>query len=335
MQISVVIPTCNRKQRLLSLLQNLDQSSHPFLEIIIVDSGEEPLLPVDYSLFTNLAIQVIESEKSVCIQRNTGIQKARGQWIFLCDDDMEIPEDYIQKLVEHSRRYPEAIALSGLVLQEVGNKWEAGYPVRSAGMLIWNYIFQLSIWGKIQCRNNNIVIAAIKRYYQQKGNHLSKAGWPVITDFEGDYFLTPVYGLGASLVKKEWLLNSPFDEVLDKHGIGDNYGVALGFPAMAIHVLNTTFVYHRRGPVNRLQRPLQYFRRALALDYFIRSGRKPTHIKKYWFLWSLAGNFLGFLFVRDRIMLKPAFKSIWKTAWGNNPYYRAAKENRKVVEPLL
>src|SRR5687768_17940800 len=63
------------------------------------------------------------------------------------------------------------------------------------------------IWGEIKCSKK------FSRYYQQKGNHISKAGWPVLTNFTGEYFTTPVYSLGAALVKKQWLLHSPFDEV--------------------------------------------------------------------------------------------------------------------------
>jgi len=335
MHISVVIPTCNRKQQLLSLLKDLHHSSYPLSEIIIVDSGEDRLTPDDYAIFNKPDIFYLQSEKSVCIQRNLGIQKARGEWIFLCDDDMEIPFDYLQKLAEHGIADPGVGAISGLVLQELNNEWTATYPVNSTLLLVWKFIFQLNIWGEIKCRNNNIVVRKIKEYYKRKKNHISKAGWPVVTDFSGDYFTTPVYGLGASLVRKEWLLLSPYDEILDKHGIGDNYGVNMGFPANGIHVLANAFVYHHRGPENRLYRPVQYFRRVLALDYFRRIDKKPKHVKKYWLLWSLTGNFLSFLFVRDIIMIRPAVKSFWQIALGRNPYYRGARLNKKVVEPML
>jgi glycosyltransferase involved in cell wall biosynthesis len=335
MDISVVIPTCNRKAQTLLLLKNLNQSSLPLYEVLIIDSGEDKLSQTDYRVFTNLNIHYVESEKSVCIQRNVGIRKARSEWIFLCDDDMEVPTDYLQKLAEHSAGHPEAGAISGLVLQKLNNEWRSSYPINSAVMLIWKFIFQLNIWGEINCRSNNIVVRKIKRYYQRKGNHISKAGWPVVTNFSGDYFTTPVYGLGASLVRRDWLLRSPYEEVLDKHGIGDNYGVNMGFPSTGIHVLTAAFVYHHRGPENRLLRPLQYFRRVLALDYFRKVNKKPAYVKKYWLLWSLAGNFLSFLFDREIIMLRPAVKLIWRISLGRNPYYHAAKLNKKVVEPML
>src|SRR5678815_2469003 len=98
MHISVVIPTCERKARLLSLLQNLDRFTYPLDQVIIVDSGNDRLLPAEYSMFSNLDIQYMASEKSVCIQRNTGIRIARSPWIFLCDDDIEMPADYLRLL---------------------------------------------------------------------------------------------------------------------------------------------------------------------------------------------------------------------------------------------
>jgi len=335
MQISVVIPTCNRKLRLLSLLQNLNESSCPVHEVIVIDSGEDSISTNEFALFKNLSLRYIQSEKSVCVQRNTGIQKAASEWIFLCDDDIEIGKGYLEKLVSHISSNPEAGAVSGLWLQKEKGEWTATYPEHSALRLLWKFFFQLSIWGEINCSSNNFLLQRIRQHYKKKGNHISKAGWPVITDFSGDYFITPVYSLGASLVKKEWLLQSPFDEVLDRYGIGDNYGVTAGFPVAGIHVVNNALVYHHREPVNRLQRPLQYYRRALALDYFIKSKKELNRIKKRWLLWSLTGNLLDFILSGNRIMFKPAVKSIWKIASGPNPYRVAAKQSRKIEEVFL
>lgn len=334
MQISVVIPTCNRKARLLSLLKNLNQSLHPIHEVIIVDSGNDILANKEYSQFTNLPVRYLQTEPSVCIQRNSGIKNACSPWIFLCDDDVELPSDYLQKLSAHIEAFPGTGAVSGLWLQREKNLWKATYPENSAIGLCWKYIFQLGMWGEIGCTANNAVIKKIRKYYRGKGNHISKAGWPVLTNFSGEYFTTPVYSLGASLVKREWLLNSPFDEVLDRHGIGDNYGVIRDFPGANIHVLTTAVVYHHQEALNRLQRSLQYYRRALALGYFIKTKDRLKKTKKIWLIWSLTGNLLQFLF-SDRAMIRAAVKSIWVTAAGKNPYYKAAKKGQKLIEPLL
>jgi glycosyltransferase involved in cell wall biosynthesis len=335
MNVSVVIPTCNRKSNLLALLNNLNNSTFPLYEVIVIDSGEEKLQTAEYSMFKNLNIQYINSEKSVCIQRNIGIQKAVSPWIFLCDDDIEMPNDYLQKLTTHLNLHPDTGAVSGCWLQPEKDEWRATYPENSAMELFWKFIFQLSIWGEINCAANNILIKKIKQYYNSKGNHISKAGWPVITDFSGEYFTTPVYSLGASLIKKKWLLDSPFDEVLDRHGIGDNYGVILSFPGTCIHVLNNTFVYHHQSPINRLQKPMQYYRRTLALDYFIKTKDRLKKTKTRWLVWSLTGNLIRFISSANRMMIKATFRLIIVIVAGNNPYYKAAKERRKVEEPIL
>lgn len=329
MQVSIVIPTCNRKARLISLLQYLHVSTYAIQEIIIVDSSEELLSEQELSEFKNFTVRYIQSERSVCIQRNTGIREANSEWILLCDDDIEIAPDYLQKLESHIELHPEAGAVSGLWLQKEKGEWKATYPENSAIRLCWKYIFKLSIWGEIKCSCPNF----IKQYYSRKGNHISKAGWPIVTDFSANYFKTPIYSLGAALVKREWLLNSPFDEVLDPHGIGDNYGVAMGFTEK-IHVLNNVFVHHHQEIENRLQRPLQYYRRTLALDYFIRT-KNVTGVKIRWLLWSLFGNMINFLFSGNRLMIRAGFKVVWMVLWNKNPYTKAAKERKKIIVPAL
>jgi glycosyltransferase involved in cell wall biosynthesis len=334
MKISVVIPTCDRKTRLLALLQNLDHSSYPIAEVIIIDSGDDKLLPAEYSTFTNLAIQYTGSQKSVCIQRNTGIGMARSPWIFLCDDDIELPVDYLQTLVNHVVTHPEAGAVSGLWMERQKGDWKATHPVDSERELFWKYLFQLGIWGEIKCKDS-LATRNIKRYYKQKGNHISKAGWPVNTEFTGDYTICPVYSLGASLVKKEWLIASPFDEVLDRYGIGDNYGVTVDFPIPGVHVVSGTLAYHHMEQANRLKRSLQYYRRILALDYFLKTKKNLRRVKKRWLVWSLTGNLINFILSGDRIMTRTSFKSIGKIVFGKNPYYKGAKQGKKVIEPNL
>lgn len=320
--ISVVIPTCNRKQRLLSLLKNLHESSYPLGEIIIVDSGEERLSEEELNNFKNDPVVYLGSEKSVCKQRNKGIALANGEWIFVCDDDIEVPKNYIEKIAAHINTHIDAVAISGVVLQKEKDNWVSEYPVTSTKDLLWKYLFKLSIWGEIKC-NDNFLSTRLKKYYAGKGNHISKAGWPIITNFKGKYFTVPVYGLGASVIKKEWLIKFPYDEILDTHGIGDNYGLSVNFPRHSIHILNDAFVYHHQEIANRLQRPSQYFRRVMALDYFRRTNKNLEFVKKLWLLWSLLGNMLSFIFTLEASMIKSNFRSIINVLFNSNPYLKS------------
>lgn len=330
--ISVVIPTCNRKNRLLSLLSNLNSSTYPFLEIIITDSGEDKLTASEICEFSNSNIRYHCCEKSVCIQRNRGIELAAGTWVFLCDDDIEVPSNYIEKLISHITHHPNAGAVSGLVLQKVKDEWASMYSIKSDWLLLWTYIFHLSIWGEIHCGKYRLT-RKISMLYKKRGNYISKAGWPVITDFSGEHFTTPLYGLGASLIRKDWLLKSQYDEVLDRHGIGDNFGVATGFPGK-INVVNNAFVYHHEEHTNRLYKPLQYYRRVLALDYF-RRHRPNLTIKKHFLVWSLLGNLLSFIIARDKKMSYACFKAIGTIVFFKNPYYEGHKNHEKIIEPKL
>ncbi|WP_207632830.1 glycosyltransferase family 2 protein [Foetidibacter luteolus] len=329
--ISVVIPTCNRKQRLLKLLDNLCGSVYPLEEVIIVDSGEDRLQPAELSLYPQLDIQYLQSEKSVCIQRNKGVQQTRSQWVFLCDDDIEVPADYLQLLAGHAAQHPEAGAISGLVLQQEAGQWVAAYPLTSARSLLFKYIFQQSIWGPLQCADTWMT-RPIKAAYQKKANHIARSGWPVVTEFSGGYFITPVYGLGASLVLREWLLASPYDEVLDPHGIGDNYGVAAGFPG-PVHVCNNAHVFHHQAAENRISEVQQYYRRVLALDYFRSSKKGFAGVQKTALLWSLTGQLWGWVRAADFLMIKATLKAIALVALKRNPYAIGAARGKKRVTP--
>jgi glycosyltransferase involved in cell wall biosynthesis len=320
-QISVVIPTCNRRARLLSVLADLDRSTQPVLEVLVVDSSDEKLTAQDLAPFQKLRVRYLESVKSVCVQRNRGIREARGEWIFLCDDDLEVPPGYLGKLVAHAQAHPEAGAVSGLFLERRDGRWESQHPVASARSLLWSYVFQLGVWGEIRTRGP--FIDAVVERYRRSGNHISRAGWPVITDFSAPYFRTPIYSLGAALVKREWLLGSPYDERLDPQGFGDNYGVAIGFPGPGIHIVTGASVHHHKDEANRSSRATAYRRRTLALHHFITTRGRPPHVTAGFFAWSLVGQAIFHALKGDLPMAQAALATMLTVLRGRNPYSAA------------
>jgi glycosyltransferase involved in cell wall biosynthesis len=330
MQLSVVIPTCNRPDRLLSLLGDLSRSSHPILEVLIVDSGERKLDPARY-VGLPLAIQHVESTtKSVCVQRNIGIRRARGAWVFLCDDDIEVPANYLEALAEHVDTHPAAGAVSGLCLESTSSGWRGDFPVRSVSGLLWRYVFQLGVWGEIEVHGP--LIDPIVDRYRRRGNHISCAGWPVLVDFSGPYFRTPIYALGASVVKRDWLLGSPYDERLDPHGMGDHYGVAVGFPSEGIHVVTDAAVRHHREAANRPSESEAYGRRLLALHYFIATRRELAHLRESVFLWSLLGQIAFHSATGSRPLARQAVSTLWTVIRGRNPLIARRDRRRDDLE---
>ena len=334
-EVSVVIPTRNRLTSLIQLLADLSSQTYALKEVIIVDSSDQIMdIAMLNEKFPALNIKYLTSAASVCIQRNLGISKAGAPYIFLCDDDINLPEDYVATLMGHIEN-DKFGAVSGLVLQKREGDWEYSYPPASFARLLFSFVFQQSVWGDIHCMNTKLwqrpLYMIMRRYYQRKGNSLSLAGWPLITEFRSPVFRTAVYGLGASIVKKEWLINSPYQEVLDPHGIGDNYGVAMGFPSReAIHVVCAAKAYHHQSKENRLESATTYYRRLVALHYFLSKYPRFGWWNKLWFAWSLVGNL--FLF-RNKAEHRNATKKVLKLAIRNrNPYWHAAKQGQKVLE---
>lgn len=333
MQISVVIPTRNRRDSLLRLLHSIQKSEYPLKEVVIVDSSEECITTEDLSSF-KWHVRILSSAPAVCIQRNIGIEAAQGEWVLLCDDDVELPADYLKKLVAHSFCYPTAGAITGSILQpDLDTRWVDAYPVQSTFDLLYRCIFGLSIWGPIQVKENILTRAVIERY-KRKGNNLSRAGWPLVTDMDGTFFRTPFFGLGVCLIKKSWLINSPYDEVLDPNGYGDNFGVAAGFPEEGIHVLRTTSVYHYREHINRPDQASQFYRRILALHYFIVT-KLEQRVSKIAFFWSLIGLLAAFVFKLRLQMIYACGKLFWIICVVTNPYLKGKRRHQKAVTPIL
>ncbi len=320
MEVSIVVPTCNRQESLLSLLADLSESTYPILEVVIVDSSDRKLRSSDYPESIKFSIRYIPSErKSVCVQRNVGIRAASGSWILLCDDDMRVPPDYLEKLAAHVATHPEAGAVSGLWLERGKAGWQPGFPVTSTLGLLWRYIFQLGIWGEIQVEGP--LGQWMAERYRRRGNHLSRAGFPVIVDSSGEYFRTPVYSLGAALVRKGWLLASPYDERLDPHGHGDNYGVSLGFPGEGIHVVTGVAVRHEKSKANRLADSEAYGRRLLALHYLIKSRPElaTAQVDERFLLWSLVGQCAFHAATGNHPFARAAWRTLSVIARGRNP----------------
>jgi len=315
--ISVVIPTCDRPERVRSLLADLARLDDPPREILIVDASQEPQPAADLAPLGPRA-RLLRAERSVCAQRNRGIQAATSRWIFLCDDDIEVPPDYLARLAAHAEAHPEAGAISGLVLEQVGGAWASQHPITSWTALLWCRVFQLGIWGEIHCEG--LLGDLLAGHYRSRGNHISSAGWPVLIDFAGPWFRTPIYPLGASLVRRDWLLDSPYDERLDRRGYGDNYGVAIGFPPEGIHVVTSASVRHHKDAGNRPPAAVGYSKRILALDRFLDAARGRTRARRGWLAWSLLGNTLLHGATGNRDLCWASLKTLSVIVSGRNPY---------------
>ena len=96
MNISVIIPTFNRRQTLDRAIDSILSQTYQPYEIIVVDDGSTDgtadWLSANYS-----SLQIIQqSNKGVSSARNAGINSARGDWIALLDSDDEWLPDKLE-----------------------------------------------------------------------------------------------------------------------------------------------------------------------------------------------------------------------------------------------
>jgi hypothetical protein len=318
MELSVVIPTLDRPDRLRALLASLDRSSLLPREVLVVDASRQRLPPATFTAFGRLNIVYLEAARSVCVQRNAGIRAATSPWIFLCDDDVEVPPEHLAKLAAHVAAHPACGAVSGLFLEKRHDVWSGEFPETSALVVAWKSLFEMGMWGPI--RAPGPIGRALAARHRRRGNHIARSGWPVITEMDAPFFRTPIYTLGAALVRRDWLLASPFDESLDSHGLGDNYGVAIGFPAEGIHVLPDAPVYHHHAAEGRLEGGVAQERRMLALDHFIRTRPELGRTRPAHFLWSLVGAGILHAASGNPTAARAMFRAFARVVAGRNPY---------------
>ena len=86
LNISIIIPTRNRYQKLIKTINYLSKNSFFFREIIIVDSSDKKVTDIKKlkNKYKNLNIKIFHSKPSISLQRNIGLNKVRKIPIMLC-----------------------------------------------------------------------------------------------------------------------------------------------------------------------------------------------------------------------------------------------------------
>ena len=118
MYISVIIPTFDRPAELTTCVDALVAQTLPTdqFEIIIVDDGS--CVPVDAAKLLDscssfpegLSLRVIRQEnRGPSVARNRGAQEARGKFLAFTDDDCIPAQDWLERIVSGTQRFPDAL----------------------------------------------------------------------------------------------------------------------------------------------------------------------------------------------------------------------------------
>lgn len=116
--VSIIIPTLNRYEYLSDVLRDLEQQDYKNFEVLVVDQTD----PFQESFYQGWQLDLrywYQEEKALWKARNEAIQKAKGDWILLYDDDSRIDSNWIS---EHLKTidFFQADISSGVSLSVVG-----------------------------------------------------------------------------------------------------------------------------------------------------------------------------------------------------------------------
>jgi GT2 family glycosyltransferase len=129
-RVSVLIPTLQRYPYLKTVLDQLRKQTVSPLEVIVVD--QTPEREADHDIpgwYPDLPIRLLrQAVPGQCSSRNRGLSVARGDYVLLLDDDVELPPQFIETLLRTLLRHGAASASA--VVHEPG---EAGAPTHGTG----------------------------------------------------------------------------------------------------------------------------------------------------------------------------------------------------------
>lgn len=115
--VSIVLPTCNRPDDLRRCLAALGaQKTDRRMEVIVIDNRPGPASPTPAVVGEFDAVRLIaEPRPGLSYARNAGFTAATGDILIAIDDDVVVPDDWLERLVAPFAR-PEVMAVTGHVL---------------------------------------------------------------------------------------------------------------------------------------------------------------------------------------------------------------------------
>ena len=107
-QISIIIPTYNRKSHLNQALKSVWEQTELNYEVIVIDDGSTDGT-TEWLHQHHPQAQVIQLSANQGAARNVGIRQAKGRWIaFLDSDDQWLP-DYLKVQKQALEQHPESV----------------------------------------------------------------------------------------------------------------------------------------------------------------------------------------------------------------------------------
>lgn len=117
-EVSLIIPTHNRKDSLRKTLQSVSAQSFPKdkFEVIVIDDGSQVELDEVIKEFSakNLNIQkLVQKRRGPAAARNLGIKNSRGRIVAFTDDDCMLSEKWLKVIYSAHCKNPDLAVIGG------------------------------------------------------------------------------------------------------------------------------------------------------------------------------------------------------------------------------
>lgn len=153
--ISVIIPLYNKEPIIERSLRSVLSQDYDEFEVIVVNDGSTDCSAEIVRSINDPRIRLIEQENGGPSKaRNTGIKKARGEWILFLDADDELLPGALKFFAQKVSAVPEADMFLGEVIIESSSKERLSKMYKEGYV---NNIFRSHILGKLyQCSGSTL-----------------------------------------------------------------------------------------------------------------------------------------------------------------------------------
>lgn len=149
--LSIIIPTYNRNEYIVKLLDNLHSQMQNNVEVIVVDDHSD--IPLEKSWFKYIYLD--NNSGGASIPRNVGLDKAKGKYIAFIDSDDLVSNDYISTILNKTKEEWDYCFISWktssntIIIKDNPPNWNC---------CVWNCIYKKEIIGNERF-NPNLRIA--------------------------------------------------------------------------------------------------------------------------------------------------------------------------------
>ena len=242
-RLAVIVPTFNRLKDTRSIIEQLQQQVYSNFQIIICDSGSTDGTQNLNKEFPEIIILNVGTNKWWTGAVNEGVsyaQKLKTELLLIINDDLLIPINLTERLLEYNQTYPETlitcvqIELSGLIYS--GSNFKGPFKQRENIRKLPNKI------ENIDCSNGCCVLIPAKVFINI--GLVDEKKFPHVGGDLNIYLQSRKYGYNCIVVPDILIKHTSYTDYLNKFSIR----TILSHPGSAMHF--KTYLYNGKALYN-------------------------------------------------------------------------------------